>query len=351
MRVVANVCVASAPFLTDQYYDDTYNPQHGWQRIQVKTPSVFEGLDLYADAVARPVITGLGVYCFLQKNTRFSAKLRLHVWSRRIIYLLAVCITDQSIAFGMERLDDIQTPTPHETIPSALALVSSTSWVFVSNALQVYITNLKLQVLGWRSQARICQALLLLSICTGTYEILDYFEYFDSPWPNLLSCVINVLGILLVQCTALCWAATWALLHGGGDESIRCSALCLYVNGVLAVVGPFLSYFSVVTMWTNFLSRHIKLFGLIYLPLLPMLVVTLDVGTQVLGTLLLTGMIGPKGWERPMQAFRKLAHLSGFGLASRRIAFPGKINAHATECIVSFPGKYSAEWLGLCVRR
>ncbi|CAK9028508.1 Uncharacterized protein SCF082_LOCUS18393 [Durusdinium trenchii] len=39
--------------------------------------------------------------------------------------------------------------------------------------------------------------------------------------------------------------------------------------------------------------------------------------------------------------FRKLADLSGFGLAAKRIAFPGKIILSALDCIVSFPGKYS----------
>eukprot|EP00913_Durusdinium_trenchii_P025412 g23857.t1 len=71
---------------------------------------------------------------------------------------------------------------------------------------------------------------------------------------------------------------------------------------------------------------------------------TLDVGLQTLFVLLMCGMIGPKGWDRPMETFRKLADLSGFGLAAKRIAFPGKIILSALDCIVSFPGKYSKEW-------
>ena len=343
---MANVCVVDPPYSITRYYDYYDVQEDALKTTQVKSPSVFKSLDLYVDAVARPGITGLGVYCFLRKNSRFSNKIRLHRWSRWTTLFMALCVADQSVAFLVERLDNINNPTPHETVDSGFMKLASTSWVFVCNALQVYITNLKLQVLGLRLTAWICQALLLLSLGTGAYEILSYFKIFDSPWTTFLSFAINVGGVLLVQCIALCSAATRALLYREGGESIRCFAFFLYVNGVLAIAGPLLSYISVVAMWANFLSRDVDLFdGLIVVPQLPMLVVTLDNGLQVLGTLLLTGMLGPKGWERPMEAFRLLAHLSGFGLASKRIAFPGKINAQATKCIASFPGKYSAEWL------
>ncbi|CAE7214419.1 unnamed protein product [Symbiodinium natans] len=342
---MANVCVVDPPYSITRYYDYYDVQEDALKTTQVKSPSVFKSLDLYVDAVARPGITGLGVYCFLRKNSRFSNKIRLHRWSRWTTLFMALCVADQSVAFLVERLDNINNPTPHETVDSGFMKLASTSWVFVCNALQVYITNLKLQVLGLRLTAWICQALLLLSLGTGAYEILSYFKIFDSPWTTFLSFAINVGGVLLVQCIALCSAATRALLYREGGESIRCFAFFLYVNGVLAIAGPLLSYISVVAMWANFLSRDVDLFdGLIVVPQLPMLVVTLDNGLQVLGTLLLTGMLGPKGWERPMEAFRLLAHLSGFGLASKRIAFPGKINAQATKCIASFPGKYSAEW-------
>ena len=75
-----------------------------------------------------------------------------------------------------------------------------------------------------------------------------------------------------------------------------------------------------------------------------MLWVTLDIFLQICNTLMLSGMVGPKQWNRPMDAFRQLADLSGFGFASKRIAFPGCINEKATKCVVSFPGKYSELW-------
>ena len=328
VRIVANVCVVQTAY--------------PW----IDEPVIIsESLLLYVDAVARPLFSGLGVYCFLRKNTRFSENLGLHRWSRRTVFCMAFCIADRSFTFGIQRLDI------NDVSLMSLMTASGPCWVFACNALQLYITNLKLQVLGWHFTTRICKVVLVMSVGTLIYEILSYFHYVDhafpGPWP-FFSFVITVAGMLFVQCMALCWAATRALLQGGGDETIRCSAYCLYVNGVLAIAGPLLGYFSAVAMWTNFLGRRVVLFnGLFVLPQLPMVVVSLDVGLQVLGTLLLTGMIGPKGWERPMEAFRKLAHLSGFGLASPRIAWKGQINAQATECIVSFPGKYSAEWLRL----
>ena len=71
---------------------------------------------------------------------------------------------------------------------------------------------------------------------------------------------------------------------------------------------------------------------------------TLDLFLQIFNTLTLSGMIGPKQWNHPMEAFRQLADLSGFGFASKRVAFPGHINQKAAKCIVSFPGKYSELW-------
>ena len=70
--------------------------------------------------------------------------------------------------------------------------------------------------------------------------------------------------------------------------------------------------------------------------------VTIDVCFQVLNSLLLSGMIGAQSFD--LKQFRRLAEVSGFGFASERIAFPGKINPAAKDCIVSFPGKYSKEW-------
>ena len=53
--------------------------------------------------------------------------------------------------------------------------------------------------------------------------------------------------------------------------------------------------------------------------------------------------LGLKYCEHDIKDFE--AFVTGFGLTSKRIAFPGKINMSASSCIVSFPGKYAQEWL------
>ena len=48
-------------------------------------------------AVLRPVVTGLGIYCFIPPWSQYSSKLRLHVLSWRAILCLAVFLFDESI--------------------------------------------------------------------------------------------------------------------------------------------------------------------------------------------------------------------------------------------------------------
>ena len=318
-RIVANLCVVPAP--VEQLRSQ-----------QLGSPGVDERIVRTIDAVARPVVTGLGVYCFLCNKTRFSEKLRLHVWSRRTIFCLACCVADQSVLHVF-----LQGRSAYK-----MTVMSCLIWETVCNALQVYMTILKLKALGWGFTARSCEVLLVISfacLAPGCVTVM----IFGGSWLTYIlmwSSFFTFTLTSLVQSLALCSAATRALLRGGSDEAIRCSAYCLCLNGILAVVGPALSmwsWMSMVRVEFGPLNEDEVFFFAVW-------VVSIDVGLQVLATLLLSGLIGPKGWDRPMEAFRRLGHLSGFGLASSRIAFPGKINARATQCIVSFPGKYSAQW-------
>lgn len=132
-----------------------------------------------------------------------------------------------------------------------------------------------------------------------------------------------------------------ALCRAKREAGVLGAISCLYLNALLALLGPGLSIGSALSL--------ISTRGLLFASLSPAgvlfsMIPTLDVGLQTLFVLLMCGMIGPKGWDRPMETFRKLADLSGFGLAAKRIAFPGKIILSALDCIVSFPGKYSKEW-------
>ena len=319
VRVAANVCVVGAPV-------SVYAPiTTSEPRLERRSPRTDEMIGRIFDAVARPVVTGLGVYCFLCNKSRFSEKLRLHVWSRRTIFCLACCATDQSV------LRDF--PQGRYRLP---ARIGCYIWETVCNALQVYMTILKLKALGWGFTAWSCEVLLVITFsCLAPsclYELIVYPNWLASMFVKVS--LFTFVLTFLVQSLALCSAAACALLHGGSDETIQCSAYCLCLNGILAVVGPALSMWSWMSMVRD---DYFDIYFAVW-------VVSIDVGLQVLATLLLSGLIGPKGWDRPMEAFRRLGHLSGFGLASSRIAFPGKINARATQCIVSFPGKYSTQW-------
>ena len=155
---------------------------------------------------------------------------------------------------------------------------------------------------------------------------------------SLLCCLVT----LLTQCCSLCIVACSALRAPGDDESIRSTAFFLLGNALLVILGPSLSFFayfryghSTVVMWRSGPTTTNAKLGTW---------LTVDIFLQICNTLMLNGMVGPKQWNRPMDAFRQLADLSGFGFASKRIAFPGHINRTAAKCVVSFPGKYSELW-------
>lgn len=220
-------------------------------------------------------------------------------------------------------------------------------WEAICNAMQLAMTNLKLRLLGRRNSARVgevltavaCSCLCCIVCIIVSVTVLDAEldeEGFLATTVRALKLVtfLTSSSAVVLQSLTLCFSATMALRLGIRDPAVRCSSCCLYVNAALTFVGPILSgaaFFSIVDRGSE--SQ------------LPITIVTLDVGFQVLSVLLMSGMIGPKGWQRPMESFRKLADLSGFGLAAKRIAFPGKISQLAKHCIVSFPGKYSeAGW-------
>ena len=112
-----------------------------------------DGIDFYAthflSAVARPVITGLGVYIFISPRSRYSPKLRLHVLSWRVILGLSAFLFDESVVTFFFVVTSI-----HPTIIIYLALVSFIFWVLTCNVLQVYMTTLKIRALGWHRAAR-----------------------------------------------------------------------------------------------------------------------------------------------------------------------------------------------------
>lgn len=277
-------------------------------------------------AVARPVATGLGVYIFISPRSRYSPKLRLHVLSRHVILCLSAFLFDESmIAFVFVG------PSEFEGFIVLLYWVFFVFWVITCNVLQVYMTILKMRALGWHRAARCCDFLVKWGcFCVALFFPLLLVQ-FDA--------VANVLLFAGLFCSfATIFLQAASLLRAGckatgqafqrSDGAMVWTAFCLVVNAILVVVGPALSCSKSLLSVENPMTHAVS--------------VTIDVCFQVLNSLLLSGMIGAQSFD--LKQFRRLAEVSGFGFASERIAFPGKINPAAKDCIVSFPGKYSKEW-------
>ena len=274
----------------------------------------------FFNAVPRPVITGLGIYCFISPWSQYSSKLRLHVLSWRAILCLAVFLFDESIVVCCWQ--------PKLTRPGWVIYVTCFFfWEISCNVLQVCMTTLKIRALGWHRAAKCCDILVILgcgsaalfTICLILDEhVLPLAAYFVALGCSFFTIFLQSVSLL----TASCKAATQA--YRRSDAAMVWTAVSLVVNAILVVAGPVLTCQVSLSLYPE-ASR-----------------VTTDISFQVLNALLLSGMIGTQHFD--LKEFRRLAEVSGFGLASERIAFPGKINPDAKDCIVSFPGKYSAEW-------
>ena len=281
-------------------------------------------------SAVRPVITGLGIFCFISPWSPYSSKLRLHVLSWRAILCLATFLFDESIVVCCWQQLSL--------IP--LYMFSFSVWEISCNVLQVCMTTLKIRALGWHRAARCCYILLILGCGSftlfGIWNILIFSELLPDAGHELAAAQFAI-----VCNFALLFLQSVSLLAGSGkataqayrrtDAAMLRTAVCLVVNAILVVAGPALS-------WWALLDNADSLYDVATES--PW--VTIDICLQVLNALLLSGMIGTQDFD--LKEFRRLAEVSGFGLASNRVAFPGKINPDAKDCIVSFPGKYSAEW-------
>jgi len=222
----------------------------------------------------------------------------------------------------------------------AIYWVSFVFWVITCNVLQVFMTTLKMRALGWYRVADYCEVLTKW----GCGFVASFFAFelanFRMQAVELIQAVMfNFSATVFLQTVSLLRAACKATGQAfqRSDGAMVWTAFCLVVNAILVVVGPALSMFG---FWSfYFKSLHAR--GNEN-PTTHAVSVTIDVCFQVLNSLLLSGMIGAQSFD--LKQFKRLAEVSGFGFASERIAFPGKINPAAKDCIVSFPGKYSKEW-------
>lgn len=307
-RIAANVCFLLSPVTPVIKYSDA-------DYVRYKRHVVI-------DSILRPLITGLGVFAFLYREDRFSAKNPLHAWS----FVAAVCLALPVCDLSGEEVLLMLTYESYWYVPNGARIL----WEVCCNLLQVYMTTMKLHALGWHWTARCSDMFTKL----GIVSLVAIFPSFVL-WPGgyafqksteiCLYCTFLTVGI---QCGALTLAACSALAKAMDDEIIRWTACLLFVNSFFILVGPVLSFGGP--------------FALIGTDDTPRTFVTVDVAFQVCNVLLLSGMVGPRLMN--LETFKKIAELSGFGLASKRIAFPGHINDSAMDCIVSFPGKYSEWW-------
>ena len=301
-------------------------------------------LDFYAthvwSAVARPVITGLGVYIFISPRSRYSPKLRLHVLSWRVILCLSAFLFDESMIAFVFFVDVVAS-----YYPGRIYFPCYVFWVITCNVLQVYMTTLKIRALGWHRAARCCDVLVIWGCgFVALFFPLEVAEF------SIISSLVLPAGLLcsfatiFLQAVSLLKAACKATGQAcqRSDGAMVWTAFCLVANAILMVVGPALSWSGFVSFYMRLVSVAIGEENAMKAKSRPQVSVTIDVCFQVLNSLLLSGMIGAQSFD--LKQFRRLAEVSGFGFASERIAFPGKINPAAKDCIVSFPGKYSKEW-------
>ena len=316
--------------------------------------SFSELFSCYADAVARPLMTGLGVYLFISPRSRFSRKLRLHVMSFGAMLCLSVFTCDQS----GELLINIWRSSGEQYFTQVYLW-----WQLGCNIFQWMITNMKIQSLGWSRLASICKCLIMtMIVCLlpmyfwscfldmfpdfkRTMKYLDRLSEYATPFA--LMCFGTMISIQVVALLFAAYRAA-ACAHQFSDRTMRWTACAFLTNAILVLAGPSVGLAAIITFPSQ-LDRVPFIGGTLgvhtrpsnkdqHMPnrWWPMM----DLALQVGNVLLLSGMIGPRGFD--LREFKKVAQASGFGLAERRVAFPGKINIAKQDCIVSFPGKYSA---------
>ncbi|CAE7493777.1 unnamed protein product [Symbiodinium sp. CCMP2456] len=307
-RIIFNL-----PFTEREVWDPI---EDGYQKTSEKHVS----LHVVCDAICRPLVTGFGLYMFVHRLDRFSWSNQLQLLSFITMCCLALPLCDESVYHLLIMLERF----------GLAANLSMLCWEVLCNVLQVQMTILKLRALRWHRTAQWCGVLTTLGICSLAVImlilILQRFFFFMAAC--VLTCFCCCFTVLAIQCWALCHAASRAMVQATGNDLMWWTACLLYANACLVPLGPALSF--------------VGLFAFLRQWVLPPTLLTLDVTFQVFNVLLLSGIVGTMPMN--LETLQRLAELSGLGLASARVAFPGHINQSAADCVVSFPGKYSNLW-------
>ena len=318
--------------------------------------------------VPLPIITGLGVFCFLARSNRFSAQSPVHLWSRRQVLLCAVFLYD----FWLFDWNDLSLYPVRDFTLDILILLQ----MFI----QTCMINVKLKALGWQRIPKCCIVLCSLASLYASFgsvtqfiqfrgDMFDCSQYDIEPSARGVSLekvsfyflprfgcsvptwhMLVFLPVVLLQALSL-WYSAWRFC----TWEHRWTVCCLLLNGFLALLGTgtsiwcsAVSYpykegsssasslqavFSVFLMSDLSDDKFSRVLGI--LSRTNQFWTIVDLSIQVFNSLLLSGMIGPRQWANQLETFRQLAEASGFNLGqNKRIAFPGKINESSMRCLV-----------------
>ncbi|CAE7348138.1 GIP [Symbiodinium sp. CCMP2456] len=334
-RIVANLAVFPREHAREQHDANMFcgddETCYQWYQSEF-TPSILTW-GLLCDSILRPFITGLGLYVLFHRNDRLSVKSPLHLWTKAVLFCLASFHCDFSVTLTSGSLRWRGGGAGWLLMP----------WEVLCNCMQLHMINLKLHALGWQLTAQVCKALMLGQLLSwATWAFLWGSFRYNLGW--VADTIVLCPTMLILEFLGLFYSASRALFVGWRDGTIRATAWCLYINSLLLWLGPVLSYCGLLGFQYGQNRRDGANAPSGIFETATDATLTLDIGFQVLNVLLLSGIVGPRQWQDPMAAFQRLAYLQGFGLASKRIAFPGQLNPHSKDCVVSFPGKYSQQW-------
>ena len=200
----------------------------------------------YVTAMVRPMVTGIGLYCFIRRNSRFSPRLRLHVWSWRIILCLAAFPFDPSCTVRVWQ---------HPSFGWVIAVAEILC--IIQN---MCMTNLKIRAFGWHRTARWCKILMLVGCGFATITILSIMLGYYHPFPLDFHSLFMVCYRAWFSWSGLCFLASFAVMllqslsifrcacqaafeaYRRTDPAVVWTAGSLFINAVLIFVGPILSF-------------------------------------------------------------------------------------------------------------
>ena len=257
------------------------------------------------------------------------------MWARRTTFFHAAAIFADVGPLLLMSVHSTEADDPIANTRTYWVMIAALTYVYLGNLLQILVTNLKLRALSWRCAPMCCSLLLGFTAVGLPVMVLEGAGVrFRGPFSFLYYSLFATLClpcVWLIQFCCLFFEANKSLLRYFSGEADAWITVRLFITAFLVLLGSALSGIA------GFLLNGTKL-------LQQPLWLTADTSFQLLCTLLLSGMLGPRSWANSLEDFQRRAVEAGFGLTQSRIAFPGKICEENMRCVVSFPGKYSGQW-------